>query len=121
MGNYDQLKICDEFMPASDSQIVSDVHGLKLASHCGYDPGFKFWQVLARRIRDACKHESRFTPLFMVGPRASWAREQWEEYEADRRKSWRCKLGCEGSEVCHCVSLGRPWRHDENGGQGDTQ
>jgi hypothetical protein len=57
---------CDSFMLALHVQSASDVHGLKLASSCGCDPGIKFWQVLARRVRDACKHECRVTPLLMV-------------------------------------------------------
>jgi hypothetical protein len=65
--SFDQMEICDRFMPASESRTVSDVHGLKLASHCECDPGIKFWQVLARRVRHACKHESRVTLLLMVG------------------------------------------------------
>jgi hypothetical protein len=61
------MEICDSFMLASESRTVSDVHGLKLASRCRCDPGIKFWQVLARRVRHTCKHESRVTPLLMVG------------------------------------------------------
>jgi hypothetical protein len=55
-------KMCDSFVFISEVQNVSDVHILKLASHGRCNPGIKFWQVLARRIRDACKHECRVPP-----------------------------------------------------------
>jgi hypothetical protein len=73
-------KMRDSFMFISEVQTVSDVHILKLASHGRCNPGIKFWQVLARRIRDACKHECRVSPPVDGGAEASSAREPWEEH-----------------------------------------